>query len=192
MDFTGTIDSLGVDFSTRKQKLSLTVNEDARKAFEQYKDCKELSISITKRKKRRSLDANAYYWVLVGKVADVLKSSNTEVHNRMLQEYGQPEIIDGGIAYFILPENVDWNKVDYIHVKPTASVRTMDNGKLYRVFMVMRGSHTYNTKEMSILIDGIVSEAEHLGIETLPPDELRRMKERWGMDLEKVNKRIYG
>ena len=41
------------------------------------------------------------------------------------------------------------------------------------------GSSTYNTKEMSVLIDGIVYEAKELGIETLPPDELERMKVEW-------------
>ena len=55
----------------------------------------------------------------------------------------------------------------------------MDNGKLYRVYVVMRGSHTYDTKEMSRLIDGTVQEAKEHGIETLPPDELERMMSTW-------------
>ena len=46
---------------------------------------------------------------------------------------------------------------------------------------MMRGSHTYDTKEMSRLIDGAVFEAQALGIETLPPDELERMKQQWNL-----------
>jgi hypothetical protein len=57
----------------------------------------------------------------------------------------------------------------------------MDNGKLYRVYIVMKGSHTYDTKQMSVLIDGTVGEAKDLGIETLPPHELERMKSQWNL-----------
>ena len=45
------------------------------------------------------------------------------------------------------------------------------------------GSHTYDTEEMSRLIDGVVTECRELGIETLPPDELKRMKEQWGVEI---------
>jgi 16S rRNA U1498 N3-methylase RsmE len=44
---------------------------------------------------------------------------------------------------------------------------------------VMRGSHTYNTAEMSRLIDATVEEAKELGVETLTPDQLERMKASW-------------
>jgi hypothetical protein len=43
----------------------------------------------------------------------------------------------------------------------------------------MRGSHTYNTKEMSKLINGTVSEAKEQGIETLDDIEIRRLVEQW-------------
>ena len=55
----------------------------------------------------------------------------------------------------------------------------MDNGKLYRVYIVMKGSHQYDTKQMATLIDGVVSEAKEMGIETIPPQELERMKQSW-------------
>ena len=48
-------------------------------------------------------------------------------------------------------------------------------------YKIYRGSHTYDTKEMSVLIDGTVADAKELGIETLPPAELQAMKERWGV-----------
>ena len=48
------------------------------------------------------------------------------------------------------------------------------------------GSSTYDTKEMSVLIDGIVSECKDLDIEVLPPDELQKIKETWGVDVEKT------
>lgn len=49
----------------------------------------------------------------------------------------------------------------------------------------MRGSHTYDTKEMSELIKGTVQEAKALGIETATPQEIKEMEERWGLKIEK-------
>lgn len=51
----------------------------------------------------------------------------------------------------------------------------------------MRGSHTYDTKEMSELIKGTVAEAKELGIETATPQEIKEMEERWRVKLEKAN-----
>lgn len=47
------------------------------------------------------------------------------------------------------------------------------------------GSSTYDTKQMSVLIDGVVSECQELGIETLPPDEIQDLKNRWGSPQER-------
>ena len=41
------------------------------------------------------------------------------------------------------------------------------------------GSSQYNTKQMSRLIDMVVEGAKELGIETLTPEELARIKEEW-------------
>lgn len=97
----------------------------------------------------------------------------------MLSRYGQPEIIDDHLMTVILLDSIDWKQIEYLHLKPTTSTRVLDDGKLYRVYYVIRGSHTYDSKEMSVLIDGIISEAKELGIETLPPDEIGRMKQQW-------------
>ena len=128
---------------------------------------------IVPHKEKRSLDANAYFHVLVGKIAQVINSSNTEVKNRLIRDYGQYEFINDKIPTYIV--NADFvdemlNRED-IHFKHIGW-----DGDRARM-AVMRGSHTYNTAEMSHLIDGTVSEAKELGIETLPPEELKRMME---------------
>ena len=46
---------------------------------------------------------------------------------------------------------------------------------MYRTYIMLRGSSSYDTKEMARLIDGLVSECKEVGIETLPPDEVERM-----------------
>ena len=61
------------------------------------------------------------------------------------------------------------------HIKPTSQVQKGADGTLFRTYKMLRGSSTYDTKEMSYLIDGLVGECRELGIETLPPRELERM-----------------
>ena len=82
MNFTGKLEGLKMDYVTRKQSLSLEVNEDARDAFQELKDCEKLVIQIKKYRKKRSLDANAYYWVLITKLARRLELSNPEMQDR--------------------------------------------------------------------------------------------------------------
>lgn len=161
------------DFKTKKWFLTFEVDECPN--YDDTKD-KELDIQIKTYREKRSLNANAYFHVLVGKIAEVAGQSHTEVHNYLISEFG---CMNSEVQNIIMDDDVPWMKLDTIHLRPTTHTRLMDNGKLYRIYLVMRGSHTYDTKEMSRLIDGTVSEAKELGIETLPPDELERMKTTW-------------
>lgn len=151
--------------------------------IEKYVD-KDLDITLKLYKEKRSLNANAYFHVLVEKIAGVLKVTHTEVHNQLIADYGYQ---DQDIPPIIIDDRVDWKRLDSLHLRPTTHTRMMDNGQLYRVYLVMRGSHTYNTSEMSKLIDGTVQEAKELGIETLTPDELAKMKAEWEAYYEKHN-----
>ena len=45
---------------------------------------------------------------------------------------------------------------------------------------MFKGTSEYNTAEMAIFIDGVISEADELGIDTLPPDEVKKIKSLWG------------
>lgn len=124
-------------------------------------------------KARRSSQQNRYYWELLGKVARLVRMTNDELHNQMLADYGY---IDRDMGHLILKDSIDWRKVKQLHLKPTTHTKVMDNGELYRVYYVMRGSSTYNTAEMSRLVDGMVQEAMAQGIETLTPSQLEQMR----------------
>lgn len=139
----------------------------------------DLDIEIKKHKEKRSLNANAYFHKMVSEIAKVLHAGNTEVKNRLIREYGAFEFIEGQIPTFRLKaeyEEAMLNREE-IHVKPIS--REYADGCEWVRCAFMRGSHTYNTAEMSRLIDGTVQEAKDLGIETLTPDELMRMKASW-------------
>lgn len=183
MDFTGHFDNLMVDLMANKQKAVLTLNEDARHAFDELKDCEKLSITIKKYRQKRSLDANSYFHVLVGKIADVLNISKPRSKNILIGRYGQPELLDDG-SPAIMKTNVPVSKMleqETLHCYPCGS--KTENGQELTFYRIYRGSHTYDTKEMSILIDGTVEEAKDLGIETMTPDQIKEMKQKWGVDI---------
>lgn len=135
--------------------------------------------------KRRSLSANNYFYALLTKVAEKCQISLNEAHNQMLSRYGYPEFIDDKIVYFILPDRVDVNKLEGVHLKATSKTQTLSNGELNRVYIVMRGSHTYNSVEMARLIEGVISEAKELGIDTVTDQQKMEMLERWGIEYDK-------
>ena len=137
--------------------------------------------------KKRSLSANNYFYALCTQIAEKLRISLNEVHNQMLSRYGYPEFIDDKVVYFILPDSIDVNKLEGVHLKATSKTQVLDNGDLNRVFIVMRGSHTYNTVEMARLIDGVISEAQQLDIPTITVTEKDKMLEQWGKAYEKHN-----
>lgn len=162
------------DIATRKWLISFETDSPPA-IWDKTKD-KELNIEIKQFREGRSLNANSYFHVLVDKIAKKLTISAIESKNIMLARYGQ---LDKDVGHIILDDEVEWQKVESLHLRPTAHTKLMDNGKYYRVYLIIRGSHTYDTAEMSQLIDGTVEEAKALGIETLTPAELERMKNAW-------------
>ena len=139
-----------------------------------------LDIIAKKHTKKRSLTANAYFHVLVGKIADKLGISKTRAKNILICRYGQQDFLDDGNP-IILKTNISVEKMleqEFLHCQACKVDRQHDGSEVlfYKVF---RGSHTLDSKEMAVLIDGTVQEAKELGIETISPDELKRMVERW-------------
>lgn len=165
------------DWKTGKTRLLFLVDGKPEEA-ERYTG-KKLRLKAVEWKEKRSLDANAYYWVLISKLAGALKVSNAYMHNFMLRAYGQPDLYDEKKAYIVLPDTDETERkameADAYHIKPTSEVKLGRDGKMYRTYYLLRGSSTYDTEEMSRLIDGLVDECKDAGIETLPPDELERM-----------------
>lgn len=140
----------------------------------------ELRIKAVKWREKRSLTANAYFHVIVSKIAEAVGISAIMAKNMMIARYGQIYLTDEGMPLSVpVLDSVDYRKVAAIHLQPTTKTALM-NGNLYRWHIVMLGSHLYDSKQMARLIDGTVEDAKELGIDTLPPDELERMLKAWG------------
>lgn len=133
---------------------------------------KLLDVEIKVHRNRRSLNANAYFWTLLSKLAEALLTSKDELYLLMLERYGVFTHV------IVKPEAVERVKAEW------RTVRELGKGRIGNVEGVQLqcyfGSSTYNTKEMATLIDGVVSECKEVGIETMPDAELQSMKDEWG------------
>ncbi len=137
----------------------------------------KLTITAKKYRKKRSLDANAYSWVLIDKIAKALCSTSEEIYEELLQQYGYFLYDEEDNPVIISMEaNINPSVLNK-HLKMIGEGHVQ--GKLFKHYKVIRGQSAYDTKEMSTFIDGIVSEAKALDIETLTPDEIERMKAAW-------------
>ena len=138
---------------------------------------KEITLEAKISRNKRSLNANAYFHVLVGKIAEKLTISKAKAKNILLGKYGQREMVDDGPLIISILENVDMYEREDIHCIPVGHGAV--NGRDFTHWAIVRPSHEYDTKEMAALIDGTIADAKELGIETITPAELERMKAAW-------------
>lgn len=172
MVITGKIVGANIDFKTNKPVLMLDVNErnDFEAIVDDLKDKDKLSIDVKPYRQKRSLNANSYAWTLIGEIADVLRAGKDEIYLKCLKRYGQSELIS------VLSHVPISNYVKYYEEAGESKL----NGKDFTHYRVYKGSSEFDTREMSIFIDGVVSEAKNLGIQTETPNEIARLKSMWG------------
>lgn len=131
---------------------------------------KDVLFKITQIKKKRSLDANAYAWVLCQRIAEVLQTSKDEVYERMIQRYSTFDMDEEGYITVTMLQRVPVEKLG-------GHWRMIGTHDGFNSYIRLKGSSEMDPKEMNHLITGIVSEAQELGIETMTPRELQRMEE---------------
>ena len=169
---SGKIQGLAQDFGSKCVTLTLSVNEEAavKSLYDELHDVEKLSIKIDKHREKRSLNANNYAWAIMTEIANALRASKEEVYLNMLKRYGQSEIISV-LSHIPIGE--------YVKYCEEAGESTL-NGKLFKHYKVYKGSSEFDTREMSIFLDGVVSEAKEMGIPTETPDQIAKLKALWG------------
>ena len=140
----------------------------------------EKRFELKEHRERRTLTQNSYYWTLLTQVADRMRLSKTECHNRMLRDYGRAWKVQGGTVAVWRPDNKETDRAmlrdERLHFKPTDQTTVRDCVS-YRAWILLKPSHEMTTEEMSILVDGLVQEAQSLDIETLTPRELEEIRQ---------------
>ena len=137
---------------------------------------KDLCIKVGKKRKQRSLDANAYCFVLIDKLAAKLGLTKEEVYRQAIREIG-------GVSEVVCVQNIAldtfcrmWSCNGLGWQTETFPSKVPDCTNV----IVYYGSSEYDTAQMSRLIDRIVDDCKEQGIETMPQAELDSLLNSWG------------
>lgn len=162
-----------MEFLLREQKDVLVVQNELMNILPELKD-KPYYCELKPYKKRRSSDANAYFHVLVGKIAKVLKVSDDEVKKHLNLSYGTiDESENGKYVGFLALKDIPIER----HFKYAKAIgEYLVDGKAFVKYIVYKKTHTLDSAEMARLIDGTIEEAKSLGLTTLTPAELEALK----------------
>lgn len=173
MECTGKLKSVSKNWISRKWEVTFEINEDITASIDKVRD-KLLNLTAKIHRERRSLDANAYAWVLMQKIAEAIHTDKWSVYLMMLERYSPV------FTHIIVrPEAVERVKDEWRTVKVLGPIQVNGNSGIQ--LQCYFGSSTFDSNEMASFIDGIVSECKEMGIETLPPDEIERMRREWGI-----------
>lgn len=154
--------------------LTVSTREEITELFDSLRDC-DVEVTVKKKSKKRSLDANAYFWVLCQKLASKLNIPKTEIYRSYIKEIGDNSFFSC-VKESEAPRMVrDWqrNGLGWVAETFESKLDGCTNVILYE------GSSVYDTAQMSRLIDMCVEDCKVQGIETLPPDELERLIKEW-------------
>ena len=150
-----------------RQRLTIELDSDFRSEFDELHDV-EVDVKVTKHRVKRSLDANAYAWVLVDKIAQKRRMSKAEVYRNAIREIG-------GVSEVVCIQNRAvktmkdvWtrNGIGWQVEEMESKIEGCTNLILYK------GSSVYDSRQMSALIDSLVQDAKSIGIETRPQWEI--------------------
>ena len=176
MKVTARVSDISFDYSTGKPKVTLTIDEKAAflDGIDELKDV-ALSVELKKWRPRRSLDANAYAWVLMGKLAEHQGITVDEVYRHHIREVGGNSNIVCCSDKALNMLRDAWERQGKGWVTETLPSRLdgCTNVILYY------GSSTFDTAQMSRLIDNIIQDCKACGIETATEAELALLKEGW-------------
>lgn len=172
-ELTGAMQNIAIDYKTQKAVLTLVIDHksDALRCFDDLHGADKIIAKIDRYRPKRSLNANNYAWKLISEIGNELRESKEAVYFRMLKQYGQSEVISVLSQVPI---------TDYFKYCEEMGETTL-NGKDFKHYKIYKGSSEFDTREMSIFIDGIVSDAQELGIQTMTPAQVAELKSLWSV-----------
>ena len=162
------------------QNITITVQADFREEFDELAD-KDVKVEIKRYSAARSLDASARCWVLVDQIAEKTGVKKNEVYRNAIKDIG-------GVSDTVCVKNeavqmlcngwkehgLGWQTETFPSKLPGCT-----NVTLYY------GSSVYTVKQMSDLIDSLISDAEALGISTMNDAEKEKLLLQWGKKIDK-------
>ena len=171
MDCTGALIEVSKDWKTGRFRLTFEINEDITGSVDSLSKCEKLTLKATKYRKKRSLDANALLWKCLGDIAQSLRIDKWQVYLMMLKRYGK-------FTHIVVKENaVEAVKKQWRECEVVGEITV--NGQKAVQMLCYFGSSTLDTKEFSVLLDGVISEMKEMGLETPVSEDMKRALEMW-------------
>lgn len=156
-------------WGNNKWQIMLEVDEEP-KIYDQLKD-KDLNIEIKQFREKRSLNANRLFWDCLGKIATALRTDKWSIYLQMLKRYGKYTYI------CVKPNVVEAVKNQWRECEEIGEIDI--NGQKSIQLLCYFGSSTYDSKEFSVLLDGVISEMKEMGLTTPSDEEFERVIEEW-------------
>jgi hypothetical protein len=178
MQSTGTITDINIDFSTKKPKISLLLDTNDINVVEELKNENKLNIELKKWYKKRSIDANSYCWVLCDRIAKELSNDGQVVTKEDVYKDAILQI--GSFEPFIAQEKT-FDNFKRVWEKQGLGFLVQEISRKDKCVKVhcYYGSSTYDSKEMSLLIQLLVDLAKTLNIETKTQSEIESLLSSW-------------
>lgn len=157
-----------------KRIVTLQTDETIEDVFDEFHG-RDVEVQIKDYKRKRSLDANGYAWVLIGKLASRLGLTKTEVYQSAIREIGgvSDVICLQDKAKEAFKRSWESNGIGWQCEEMPSKLEGCTN------IVVYYGSSSYDSRQMSALIDGLIDECRQYGIETMPEDRLNALLNEW-------------
>lgn len=178
MNFTGKLKEVQRDWKTGQYNITFTCNEaSAMQYIDELKDVEKLNIKATKYRQKRSLDANAMLWACIGEIAAAENADKWQIYLDMLRQYGKYTHI------CVKPYVVEAVKAQWRECEVIGEIDI--NGEKAVQMLCYFGSSTYNTKEFSRLLEGVIFAMQQSGLQPPASKEMQLALERWEKQIEK-------
>ena len=179
MQTTAKLTDINIDFQTKRPKITLLLDSNEVGNLQELNGLK-VDLEVNKWHKKRSLDCNAYMWVLIQKIAERISNpemtvTKEEIYRQAIREVG---------AYTIVPIKDDaveewtriWqsNGIGWLCDTQPSKLEGFTNVMCYH------GSSTYNQAEMNRLVNIVIENCRNLDILTKPQSEIDSLLRSWG------------
>lgn len=177
IDTIGTIEDISKDYKSNKAKISVLLETKQLDILEQMKNDGKLNIRLKKYRKKRSLNANSYFWQLLQDLCELVELDTVEEYKRRVKELGifrQFKIETENIKTFEkmwTSQGIAW----FCEIADTTYIGDTE----FKIINAYYGSSSFNSKQMARLIDGVVQDCKVYNIETKPQEEINSLLKEW-------------
>ena len=173
----GQLTDISIDYLSKKPKIQLLINTNEITHLEELKGL-ELDIEIDKHREKRTLNANAYCWVLCDKIAKKLTVPDAVITK---EDVYKDAILNIGTFQPMIVEEKAYDNLKRIWEKQGLGFLIQEVSRKDKCIRIncYYGSSTYNTKEMSLLIELLVQQAKEQDIETKTQAEIESLLRSW-------------